>query len=264
MRKVVSGFSRTRDVSVDLANRGLSPDSALVVLSRAIFDHALLDAAVGCGAQLVSEKPSMSPAGQAMTVRTPAREYAADFLIGADGTNSLVRKKLARPFLRREMSIAAGYFVHGARASAITIRSITQQPGYLWSFPRPDHLAVGMCAHRPPRHQRRPISSLQTREWIEPHGLHDGTRLEPYAWPIPSVGFTKVDQMRAAGAGWMLLGDAAGFVDPLTREGIYYALLSGMWASEAIEGLGKQLPEDAYSERVRDGDATRSSAVLLA
>ena len=91
--KVVSGFSRTRDVSVDLANRGLSPGSALVVLSRAIFDHALLDAAVGCGAQLVSEKAiDVARTGQAMTVRTPAREYAADFLIGADGANSLVAR----------------------------------------------------------------------------------------------------------------------------------------------------------------------------
>ena len=34
----------------------------------------------------------------------------------------------------------------------------------------------------------------------------------------------------------MLLGDAAGLVDPLTREGIYYALLSGLWAAEAIAG----------------------------
>ena len=142
--------------------------------------------------------------------------------------------------------------MHGARASAITIRSITQQPGYLWSFPRPDHLAVGMCAPATEASTSTDLL-LQTREWIESHGLHDGTRLEPYAWPIPSVGFTKVDQMRAAGAGWMLLGDAAGFVDPLTREGIYYALLSGMWASEAIEGPGRRDGRKTPTpERVRD------------
>ncbi len=69
-----------------------------------------------------------------------------DRIIGADGPNSIVRKKLARPFSRGQLSVAAGYFVRGATSSAIVIKSMREQPGYLWSFPRPDHLAVGICA----------------------------------------------------------------------------------------------------------------------
>jgi geranylgeranyl reductase family protein len=242
----------TAVANVDLVDRGRSPASSLVVLSRAAFDKALLDAAIECGAKLIPEKViDVTRTRAAMTLRTPARHYAADFLIGADGANSLVRKKMARPFARAEMSIAAGYFVHGARASAIAIRSSTPQSGYLWSFPRPDHLAVGICA---PATEHSTATGLrsQSREWIESHGLHLGTTLEPYAWPIPSAGFSTVDEMRAAGAGWILLGDAAGLVDPLTREGIYYALLSGVWASDALAGPGGRPPEDAYSARVRD------------
>jgi flavin-dependent dehydrogenase len=49
----------------------------------------------------------------------------------------------------------------------------------------------------------------------------------------------------------MLLGDAAGLVDPLTREGIYYALLSGAWAAEAIAARGASRPEAVYADRVR-------------
>ena len=67
-------------------------------------------------------------------------------LVGADGANSLVRRTVARPFPRGALSIASGYYVHGLSASHIDI-VFTQSPaGYLWSFPRPDHLAVGVGA----------------------------------------------------------------------------------------------------------------------
>ena len=67
-------------------------------------------------------------------------------MVGADGANSLVRRTLTRPFRRGALSIASGYYVHGLSASQIDI-VFTQSPaGYLWSFPRRDHLAVGVGA----------------------------------------------------------------------------------------------------------------------
>jgi flavin-dependent dehydrogenase len=229
-------------------------DTSLVVISRAIFDKALLDAAIRCGAQLIPEKVlDVARRDGAMTVRTAYGAHHADLVLGADGANSLVRKKLARPFLRREISIAAGYFVHGPRSSDIAIRSMREQPGYLWSFPRPDHLAVGVCA---PASGAVTSADLrrQSFEWIQarrPDFETADVRLEPYAWPIPSAGFNTADKLCAAGPGWMLLGDAAGLVDPLTREGIYYALLSGLWAAEAIAASDTRHPERAYANRIR-------------
>jgi flavin-dependent dehydrogenase len=127
---------------------------------------------------------------------------------------------------------------------------MTQQPGYLWSFPRPDHLAIGVCA---PASAASTAANLrrQSLQWIHAHGFCDAGRLQPYAWPIPSAGFSRAEEMCAAGPGWMLLGDAAGLVDPLTREGIHYALLSGTWAAEAIAARGTQSPEAAYAARLR-------------
>ena len=49
----------------------------------------------------------------------------------------------------------------------------------------------------------------------------------------------------------MLLGDAAGLVDPLTREGIYYALLSGLWAAEALTGASILRAPALYADRLR-------------
>jgi flavin-dependent dehydrogenase len=184
-----------------------------------------------------------------MTVRTNCARYEIDQVLGADGANSVVRKRLARPFTRADLSVAAGYFIHGATTSAIAIKTMSEQPGYLWSFPRPDHLAVGICA---PATHRATSSDLraQSAAWIERHGFNRNTRLVPYAWPIPSIGYQAQCDVALGGAGWMLLGDAAGLVDPLTREGIYYALLSGQWAADALVATAGQRAASNYADRL--------------
>jgi flavin-dependent dehydrogenase len=123
------------------------------------------------------------------------------------------------------------------------------QPGYLWSFPRPDHLAVGVCARASDRASSSDLRE-QTLAWIRTHDLGGNPRLQQYAWPIPSIGFGNDGDQRAAGPHWMLLGDAAGLVDPLTREGIYYALLSGQWAAEALTSCSLEDAPRVYQERL--------------
>ena len=201
---------------VVLVDRGLTPESSLVVLRRAVFDAALVEAAISAGARLVPEKvANITRQGRTFVMRTNQGERAADFLIGADRANSLVRKTFSQPFGRSEVSVAAGYLVHGASVPAITIKCMGDQPGYLWSFPRPDHLAVGICAPASAHVSSSELRS-QSRAWIEGHGLHHTTRLEPYAWPIPSAGFSTADRLQASGPGWLLLEyDLPGFFGPI-------------------------------------------------
>ena len=56
-------------------------------------------------------------------------------------------------------------------------------------------------------------------------------------------------RMALEGPGWMLLGDAAGLVDPLTREGIYYALLSAQWAADALATASSERAASLYASR---------------
>lgn len=258
-----AGDVTSAPVRVGLAAHGPSPESALIVISRAALDRALVDSAVRAGVEHVPSR--------VRDVRVDARGahlcvgdtwIRADAVIGADGANSLVRRRLSRPFARGDLSVAAGFYVHGARSTAIDIAFSTSPAGYLWSFPRHDHLAVGACG------QADECSSESmralTRTWLDATGLGGGARLERYAWPIPA--------WPAGGAGapiagprWLLVGDAAGLVDPITREGIYFALESGALAAAALEAPGDAarryrasldaaiIPELAHAARLKAG-----------
>jgi flavin-dependent dehydrogenase len=88
------------------------------------------------------------------------------------------------------------------------------------------------------------------RQWIERTGIARGSELKAYSWPIPSLDALGARTTPLAGAGWLTLGDAAGLVDPITREGIFFALQSALLAADAIVG-GPSTAGPVYESRVR-------------
>jgi geranylgeranyl reductase family protein len=222
---------------------------ALAVASRAAFDLALLDAAQRAGARLVRARVTDVSVGRdAATIETTAGRFSAAFIVGADGANSLVRRRVAMPFRRDQLSIATGFFAHGVTSAEIVIELTPRPAGYIWSFPRPGHLAIGICAQADAGITPATLRA-RTASWIERTSLANGARLEPYSWPIPSLSTADFDTLPLAGERWALAGDAAGLVDPITREGIFFALASGEWIAEALSGRD---PAIAYGSRVRD------------
>lgn len=210
------------------------PAMPLVVVSRREFDGALLQAAIRAGAHHVPARATgIARTSTGWTVATPAGALAAHWLAGADGANSFVRRHVLRPFTREDLSVASGYFVHGRTDTQIDIEFTEAPPGYLWSFPRPDHLAVGICGQADGTTSAELLAG--TARWIARHvpGRVETTR---YSWPIPSLTERAVVGERPAGDRWLLLGDAAGLVDPITREGIFFALESADLAARALLG----------------------------
>jgi geranylgeranyl reductase family protein len=226
--------------------------TALVVASRTEFDGALLDAARRAGAEILSRRViDVSREASAFALGlADGTHISASFVIGADGANSLIRRRLATPFRRDQLSIATGYFAHGVSSDRIVIEMLSEPPGYIWSFPRPDHLAIGICAQAD---AGVGVDTLRhfVRRWIDQTGLADGARLEPYSWPIPSLSARDFRSVAIAGAAWLTVGDAAGLVDPITREGIFFALQSAVAAADTLAAAADDRA-GAYTSRIRD------------
>lgn len=228
-------------------------DDALVVTSRATFDAWLLAAAERAGAVLArSRVTNVSIDSGGVTLSTADGSHRASYVIGADGANSLVRRRVATAFRRDQLSIATGFFAHNVTSDEIVIELTPDPPGYIWSFPRPGHLAIGICAQADAGRTAESLRA-QTSAWIAATGVAGGATLQPYSWPIPSLNARDFDALDLTGPHWALVGDAAGLVDPITREGIYFALASGQWIADALMADN---PAPGYTSQVRDEAAT--------
>jgi flavin-dependent dehydrogenase len=238
---------------VALEDRGASVDSALLVADRATFDARLLAAAQQAGATLDRSRVTNVTLGpEGVLLDTTGGPCLASFVIGADGANSLVRRRVAAPFRRDQLSIATGFFAHGVTSHEIVVELTGDPPGYIWSFPRPTHLAIGICAQADAGATAGALRA-RTAAWIAATRIALGARLEPYSWPIPSLSAKDFDTVELAGPRWALVGDAAGLVDPITREGIYFALASGQWIADALAGGDEA---HRYVSRVREDAVT--------
>ena len=251
---------RQSDVAVPLQD-----DNTLVVASRAAADAAMFDAATQAGATVVRARVVDVARETRMRLTTSdGQRIDADMVVGADGANSLVRRRMSRAFSREDLSIATGFYAHGTTSDQIVLEMVDDPPGYIWSFPRPDHLAIGICAQA----TDASIGILRNTltRWIAQTGIADGAQLEVYSWPIPALTPEGFDRVVVSGPGWMTVGDAAGLVDPITREGIFFALQSGLFAAEALMSGSADAAARRYADRVRAEivDDLRHAATLKA
>jgi flavin-dependent dehydrogenase len=186
---------------------------------------------------------------------TPQREYRASYLILAAGARNSFRSQFVSPILPSDLMVTAGYFIpgHGSpgNRSLMQIQFLKGITGYIWVFPRTDHVSAGITG----RMGKTSTAELRRllEHWLEEqrledclnedrrnedrrneeNGFHlDGARL--YSHILPSFRAQTFETLQVCGDGWAMIGDSAGLVDPITGEGLYYALRSAELCVEAL------------------------------
>lgn len=198
------------------------------VVPRRVLDTRLVDAAVAAGAKLFRHR--VRDLRQYGDVVVLDGEISAAVVVGADGAHSVVRRALGLPGGPVALAVR-GYapIPAGRRGAQVIAFASRHQPSYAWSFDLGDgraNVGYGEIVH-----ESRPAPSrVQLLERIEallPGATEGGEHWVGHHLPLSTA------RWRPPTGRLILAGDAAGLVNPLTGEGIYYAVASGIEAGRA-------------------------------
>jgi flavin-dependent dehydrogenase len=234
-------------------------DRQIAVFPRLALNGLILDRARGAGAQMHRERVlKIERISEHWKVGTSSSSYTADFVVLATGARSSLRNQFSKPLGPENFMIAVGYYVPGTHHK-VQIKFLKDLHGYLWIFPRADHFSAGICG------RMSGGNTAELRRLLEGSLPEFGLTLEGarfYAHIIPSLTVEALRNAPFAGNGWGMIGDAAGFVDAITGEGLYYALCSAELLSDALladaperySDLVKSdfLPELEHAARIAD------------
>jgi len=216
----------------------------VAVAARRELDAWLLRRAVTAGARHVAERVVGVEPGPAL--RTSGGRHAGfDAIVGADGAGSLVRRTFLAATPPARLTVAAGWFAAGS--SPMLVRFVPGLAGYLWLFPRPSHVGVGICAPLAAAPTRQLLGRLEREVQRSFPALAPDPDAGRYAHTIPSPSADPRSILEIAGDRWALVGDAAALADPITGEGIHYALHSAGLLAETLRETGSLA---SYPQRV--------------
>jgi geranylgeranyl reductase family protein len=200
---------------------------------RAQFDYALLSAAQVAGAavhQCCAVK-DVSSQTDSVTVMTHQGEMTAKFIVAADGALSTVARRIGMtdgrvliPALEYEVTIPPERLERFSGVARFDFGILPH--GYAWAFPKRQHLSIGVLSMI----QRGGDLKQAIMRYADLLGCRDATRIEQHGFVIPvrPRNGPYIDKRV------LLVGDAAGFADPVTGEGISFALRSGLLAAESL------------------------------
>ncbi len=238
------------------------------VIPRQTFDERLFRAACAAGARPLEGHTFADYRVEGETVSVTLRGESGErvlrarALIGADGSASLVALRMrGRPQPKADRLIALRAYYDGIAMPPggvdVHFHAATF-PGYFWIFPTGDghaNVGIGIASQTvaPPKRHLRDLM----RDLIE-NDAAVLARLGPAAvagklagWPLSTYNA----RLPIVAAPVALVGDAAGFINPINGEGIQYALASGRWVAEAIA--------DAFERRTSLGTALAAYALRV-
>lgn len=238
VERVVTGVRFSLRLSGDFTRRYPGPLTYMTQRSR--LDHFLLRHAADAGAEVHERDAvrSIETDARGVSVQTVKGHYRGRVLVGADGANGIVARLtgLDGP---RDMAVAFegnvrfpnGLPAEWQETAALDLGLIPG--GYGWLFPKGDHVNVGVGGWK----YTGPTLRARLGEVTRHYGLRESDLggLRGHHLPVRRRG-AAIARGRV-----MLVGDAAGLVDPLSGEGIYAAIMSGtLAAAQTLAAVGGQ------------------------
>ena len=240
----------------------------LVLVNRAEFDLALAKAAVDVGVVLRTGSAvtalEQDEAGRTVLTLADGEQVLANAVVGADGSASRIGRHVGVRCAQVDLGLEAEIQVPPKVADEWANRVLVDwgpRPGsYGWVFPKGDVLTVGVINARGEGEATRKYY----RDFIERLGLAE----------YPTVSDSgHLTRCRESGSplsrGRVLVaGDAAGLLEPWTREGISFALRSGTLAGKSaaeLAGHPEAVGDAGYTEAVEEllGDEMRAGRAML-
>jgi len=228
-------------------------------VQRAEFDQMLLENAAEKGAEVHQntriievlfdgasrdEKAPRATGVRAKFADGEIREFDAQVVVDATGQSALIGRRLKlttpEPQLKKASiytHFTGGYRDEGIDEGATLILHTENRDSWFWYIPLPDDkVSIGVVGDLDYLVQGRSEEAQEifNQELAKCAPIQE--RLQDAAQLLP-VRTTKDFSYRAtriAGEGWVLVGDAFGFLDPMYSSGVYLALKSGEMAADAI------------------------------
>jgi flavin-dependent dehydrogenase len=208
---------------------------SVAIFSRLSLNGLLLDRARSAGGRarvdVRQERVSrIERDGEDWLLITRNGKFRASYLILAAGARNPFRSQFLAPIAPSDLMVTAGYFIPG-RCSLMQIQFLKGITGYIWVFPRADHVSAGIAG------KMGETSTAELRRVLEKWLLENDYRLDGaqfYSHILPSFRAQTFETLEVCGDGWAMIGDSAGLVDPITGEGLYYALRSAELCADVL------------------------------
>jgi len=238
-----------------------SPDPLLAMVSREEFDDALRQAAARAGVTLHQRAPVRGVGqqdGQAWARLADGTVLRARTLVGADGSSGVTARHAGVRFQQTDLGLELEIPVPAPVAGQWRGRLLLDWgpiPGsYGWVFPKGDRLTVGVIAAR--GHGER------TRQYLRDFTRRLGLAGYPAERDSGHLTRCRADDSPLRTGRVLVAGDAAGLLEPWTREGISFALRSGALAGAAAASAAAAC-DQAGVEQALDAYPAAVSRVLL-
>jgi geranylgeranyl reductase family protein len=217
-----------------------------ITVLRDRFDEYLAKRAVDAGSELLENTPVIhaSTSNDSALVRLKdGREFRSNFLIGADGVNSIVSRSLGLRPQRKDLTkvglgMESDFYVGtdgvnqamNGNPSVLEIIPAEDRISYGWVFPKREHLAIGVAGSGVHMRALRPTFDRFYKSLEQKIGIPLTLKKRRTSF-LGGDGLGSVNVVDRA----ILVGDAAGFVDPMMGEGIAYAMQSSIFAADVID-----------------------------